>query len=81
MTSVYREINKLQPFHTSISAHVDGTRATLPNRPSRCTQRVQSSVGDRSSTVDRTRHVCRVAVRCCQHQTAHCRCLYRTCRR
>ena len=33
---------------------------------------VRSTVDDRSSTV------CRVVARCCQHQTARCRCLYRT---
>jgi len=53
------------------------------NRPSRRTQLDTSAINSRrsSSTVYTTRHMCRVAARCCQHQTDRCRCLYRTHRR
>jgi len=58
------------------STDADRRRTGLPNntntRPSCCTRPVLSTVGEPSSTVDRTRHV---DARCCQHR------LYRTRRR
>jgi len=63
---------------TPMSPRDRGPRPVDHRAVHRATRPVRSTVGDRSSTVDRPRHVCRVAARCCQHQTACCRCLYRT---
>ena len=72
-----RRVNRLTPMGPA-------RRCLTPNRPSRCTHSCMSSAIDSrrsSSPADGTYHVYRVAVRCCQHQTDRCRCLYRTRRR
>ena len=72
----------------SVHGQQDRTHAmmplTVPSRPSRCIHSYTTSAIDsqqQSLAVNRTRHVCRFAVRCCQHQTVRCRRLCRSRRR
>jgi len=74
-----------------VSADADGTSATVPHAKStislyteldvECHQQSVIVVDCRPYSPVATSADCRVVARCCQHQTARCRCLYRTRRR
>jgi len=86
MVSIENYTALLEPIDCT-SADADDTRTMVPHAKSTIVLYTELHVyGDqqlaigRRLRIQRTRYVCRVAARCYQHQTDHCRCLYRTCR-